>query len=1256
MRRFFVPLILVLGFQLLLVGLTGCATNRTYISNAAAEWEATPLPDASELAYQLFLIGDAGAPKAGGDPVLRLLHNQLEAANPDASGIVFLGDNIYCCGLPDSTDLSARQEAERRINAQLDIVQDFGGDVVFIPGNHDWSHSGIGGLASVRRQEAYVEAALGDRDVFLPSNGFPGPVARKVSENLVIIALDTEWMLQPDARKPFGDTGDYDLNETADIFLELDDLLRKYDDETVVIAAHHPLYSNGEHAGFFPLKTHIFPLTKLNKKAYVPLPLLGSAFPLFVRFFGGRQDIAHNRYRAMRDAFEASMAEHERLIYASGHEHNLQLFEKPTSEGPIHYVVSGSGSKVSLAAPGRGATFTQGTKGFAVLHQYKDGSSWLSYYAPEEDGATGTLLFRQQVKPPLRESIDPGIADNLPPQPSYEGRTETLAANVDYTAGSLKRFFWGSHNREVWATPVTVPYLDLGTTAGGLTPVKRGGGMQTFSLRLEGADGVEYSLRSVDKDPSVSIPENLRQTVARDIVQDQIASIHPYGAYAIPTLASAAGVIHTNPRLVYVPDDPRLGTYQSQFGGQLMMFEERPDGPMEGFASYSRAFGTPEDIISATKLYEEVDGDNDHRVDQHAFVRTRLFDMLLSDWDRHRHQWRWAEYEPENGEGKLYRPVPRDRDWALNRFNGLLPSLMKNLFDPKFQEFGPSFGYIKGLSKNGFEQDRRFTNELERADWIRQAEHLQTALTDEVIADAIGALPAEVVALHGDELIATMQIRRDQLVDVAQEYYEILAEVSDQIGSHKHERFEIVRYADSTMVTVYKTSKEGEIRRKLYARTFIHKETEEIRIYGFDGNDTFIVTGEATKASRLLLIGGPGDDTYQDDSRVRRGRGTHIFDTYRGNDYTEAGRESHLRRSDNPTIHTYDALEFQHNAVLPQIALDANPDDGVFLGGGITLVRHGFRKAPYGATHRFVGNVATQTGAFNLAYTGHVVDAFGLWDMGIEAEWRSPDNIRNFYGLGNETTDDLGTREFYQARLSEVHFFPSLRRDFIEGLTFFLGPDLYYVKIRDDNDRFTSTQRGISEAAFDDQFFFGGEAGLTLNVVDRLTNPRQGVTLSLGADANIALNEGQDNYTRLTGDFAVYASPRLEPQVTLALRVGGEHNIGDFPFYDASTLGGKSNLRGWRSTRFAGRTSFYQNAELRARLLQFSTYIALGEMGILGFLDNGRVWTDGEDSDVWHQGYGGGVWFTLFDAFALTSFVGVSPEETTFNLKLGFQY
>jgi outer membrane translocation and assembly module TamA len=177
-----------------------------------------------------------------------------------------------------------------------------------------------------------------------------------------------------------------------------------------------------------------------------------------------------------------------------------------------------------------------------------------------------------------------------------------------------------------------------------------------------------------------------------------------------------------------------------------------------------------------------------------------------------------------------------------------------------------------------------------------------------------------------------------------------------------------------------------------------------------------------------------------------------------------------------------------------------------------------------------------------------------------------------------------------------------------------------------------------------------------IETVDDPGNALQGYRFTTTLDLNAGLRRSDDSFTSLASDLVLYASPSLQPQVTVALRIGGAHNIGTFPFFNSSTLGGKANLRGYRSTRFAGRSSFYQNLELRAALLNFAGYYGYGTLGILGFIDNGRVWTDGETSRAWHRGYGGGVWVRYFNQLIVNATFGFSEDDRTFTLRTGFQF
>ena len=117
----------------------------------------------------------------------------------------------------------------------------------------------------------------------------------------------------------------------------------------------------------------------------------------------------------------------------------------------------------------------------------------------------------------------------------------------------------------MWTTPLKVRVLELDKFAGGLKPIKKGGGLQTKSLRLKGADGQIWKFRSVNKDPSKLLPQELQETIADDIVQDQISTSNPMAPIVVSPLLEAVDLVEASPQLVYLPDTEMLGEFR-EFG------------------------------------------------------------------------------------------------------------------------------------------------------------------------------------------------------------------------------------------------------------------------------------------------------------------------------------------------------------------------------------------------------------------------------------------------------------------------------------------------------------------------------------------------------------------------------------------------------------------------------------------------------------------------------------------------------------------
>ncbi len=428
----------------------------------------------------------------------------------------------------------------------------------------------------------------------------------------------------------------------------------------------------------------------------------------------------------------------------------------------------------------------------------------------------------------------------FPLQPAAQqsgGSTAVTAAGEQYRAGAFHRWVLGRHYRELWTTPVEVQVLDLSTYAGGLTPLRTGGGQQTRSLRFLGADGREHSFRSVDKDPSALVDSLLHGSVIDDLVQDGISAAHPYGALVAAPLLDAAGVLHVDPVLRVMPDDPALGEFRAEFAGMLGLIEERPD-ENEGERT---AFEGTVRVISYDRLTERIDEGPADRVDAHAFLTARIMDMFLGDWDRHRRQWRWATYDQDDDDQRVWLPVPTDRDQAFSKFDGVIPRAM-SLYLPQFVRFEADYPNITGLHWNGRAQDRQFLAGLERQVWDSIGASVQASLTDDVIEEAVGRLPSEIFAINGEELTAALKTRRDNLTIPVENLYELLAR---EVELHATDASDVVVVdrSDPDFVTVSmagSASSDG----PYLERRFGESETDEIRIYLKGGNDQVSVMGD----------------------------------------------------------------------------------------------------------------------------------------------------------------------------------------------------------------------------------------------------------------------------------------------------------------------------------------------------------------------------------------------------------------------------
>jgi hypothetical protein len=336
-----------------------------------------------------------------------------------------------------------------------------------------------------------------------------------------------------------------------------------------------------------------------------------------------------------------------------------------------------------------------------------------------------------------------------------------------YQRGKFSMLFLGKKQRELWIAPVRAKVFDYETAKGGLTPVEFGGGDQTISMKLEDSQGKTWALRSVNKDQKFALPKALRITFMRFLIRDQLASANPYGQLVVPMLANAIGLHHATPELVLIPYNEKFGQFNERMAGRLAYLEENLNSSWKN----RKRFGSPKDIVDTEEMLAILAKDK-ISVDTALYLKTRLFDMLISDWDRHEGNWEWA-LTVDNGK-KVFEPIPKDRDAAFYQFDEGLVSHITLMFAPKLQSFRKNFGKVSGLMIQSERLDSKILKTVDRNEFVNAAYLIQNALTEEVIDSAFAKYPPRVRSMVGKEHADILKTRIAQLPKVAGEFHDLL--------------------------------------------------------------------------------------------------------------------------------------------------------------------------------------------------------------------------------------------------------------------------------------------------------------------------------------------------------------------------------------------------------------------------------------------------------------------------------------------------
>lgn len=840
-----------------------------------------------------------------------------------------------------------------------------------------------------------------------------------------------------------------------------------------------------------------------------------------------------------------------------------------------------------------------------------------------------------------------------------------VTAGSEYDISGFFEFFLGEHWRKLWTTPFEADILDLDNFGNGLTPYKKGGGLQTKSLRFKGNDGKLYKFRSINKDPGKLLPPDLQKTFVADAVKDQISTSHPFSAMIVAPILNSVGILNAQPHVVVLPDDENLGNFRNEFKNMLGTVEEHPDEGPDG----EPGFAGSDKVVGSAKLYEELEEDNDDQVDHVEFLKARLVDIFLGDWDRHSDQWRWARFR-EN-EKKIWKPIPRDRDQAFCLYDGILPTIVGKSIT-QIEGYGEDYPKINDLTWNGRYVDRKFLPPLEKDVWDSLTTFIQQSVTDSVIVSAVKTMSPEWFKLEGKHLIDLIKLRRDKLKEASDEYYELIAETVDIYGSNKSEYVEVNRLDDERVkVSLYKLdkktgNKKGE---SFFHRTFFTDETDEIRIYLLGGKDKAVVNGTVDNSILVRIVAGTGKDELIDNSKVNGYflSFTPIPDAENKTLFYHKGKSDKIDTGPSTSVYKDDYKEPSDivRKYEPKVenrgydwrfgpVLDYNSDNGLIFGGGPILYKHGFRTEPYVFRMELNGAYATNTKSYMVDFTG---DFYSLI-KGVRVMLylgKTELKVDEFYGLGNETVInvDLENNNYYDFGLESFIVKPTLEFRTSEFSRFSVGSSYKYSDVSYDENTFMSLHKLYGIGNFS---FLGFHTALKYDNRDSEIYPYKGFYANLFSDYHPKVLNNDNQYGKSGFDLRTYLTTEEISRTTLALRAAGEKVWGTYPFYEAVFIGGSNSLRGFNRYRFGGDASLFGQGELRMKIGTIN-FIIPGELGFSFFGETGRVFLKGQNSKKWHFSYGGGVWMSYLARMFNAGFdVGHSKDGFKFYLTTGFSF
>ncbi len=795
-------------------------------------------------------------------------------------------------------------------------------------------------------------------------------------------------------------------------------------------------------------------------------------------------------------------------------------------------------------------------------------------------------------------------------------------------------FLWGEHYRKLYSVPITVPAVTLHTLRGGVKLVEQAADFQGLLLEnnqqqlclLKPLGGYTTFIESKFFQEVYS-KKAFKNTYLDQFIGDGYTIINPYTFISADYLARSAGLSSNNSRIFYLPEHSTKDTVAdgTPIANKLVSVIDVPN------------FNIRPNILLTEDLLDTIQANKIYQVNQELYIRERLLDMLIGDWNKIPENWNW-QAQPQ-GDSILYTPIVIDRNHAFTKVDGLLFKQMLRVLGLSFiTNYDSSVKNIRKENKLGFTLDMALASQSDASVWMEQAQFIRRTLTDSVIDKAFSQLPKGIDDKTIKRISTTVKERRDKLEEIANRYFTVLQRTPVITGTNRSDHFVIDRQnPDSLFIRIY----DKETGQLVFDRKYSRKKTKEIWLYGLEGDDRFEVTGEAKKEMPVFLISGKGDNSYLMDP----GHHIRIYEYKSKKDALDTVPHATKVFSDIPEIHRYDYNKIKYHQIsfTPWGIYDS--DKGFSLGTFFTYTMYGFKRAPFTYQHRIGYNYIQ-----GFMYQGVFPSYDGKKSFNIDATISSRRDFYNFFGFGNNTDGYKDEKKNYnRVHIRQFKLSPSFHLDLKEKESLVVQTSLEMFKAKKTDDRFINAYYPEGHRIFKTSYFL--DLGAIYQTEKEICSfiPKLGGSLAAGWKMNMKDASRNFPYAQASVELNVKITDRLTWATQAKSKVLFNNK---YEFYQAAS----TELRGYRDNRFIGKQSFYQYSDIRLDMGRLKNPFTPLKYGVFAGFDYGRVWYPGEESKKWHTSYGGGLWLTLINKITTkySCFGSTDSFRFMFELGLGF--